>query len=595
MSSEYLFPLTKPPNPIGTFGVADLETLTTLDRCYLAGYKNHEGYRFFESEPREPQSVGSPVDQLMRWILNEPGLPKTTYFHNGGAFDFVFIVRWLLENQSAFTRVTAIPIQSSILSLKIELEDRELTFLDSYRMCPMSLQKAADLFGLGSKLEVDYETLHLNPERFAYLKQDCELHYEVITRWDALIRRFGGQCRLSAASTSLDLFRRHYQQGKIARHCDYHSIFRAGYYGGRVERFRLASLRAYYYDVNSMYPWAMTHGLPYGDVSAYRFRKPKPLPKVPSNAFVTGLASVPTDSYIGPIPFRNEKGKLNFPRGTFYGTWASPDLENLYEAGGTIEASEVLQFRGSFPVFKNFVEGLYQYRDKSSPTYSEALSRAAKDMMNHSYGKYGTDPDRTKIIIGEPPDDEEARPAVGSPFSGVWFVDNHIDADYIIPYLAAWVTSLARQKLFRLLKFCHDAGHEIYYCDTDSLVTTMPPSEMPDIGTKLGQLKLEHELISSRYLAPKLYQLVPVGSEPITKAKGFSRFAEKLEPSELEQVLAGEKVDISRMTKVREGLRKGTFPKLFEGQKHATLKYDKRITLPDGNSIPFTVTHNVGD
>jgi hypothetical protein len=70
---------------------------------------------------------------------------------------------------------------------------------------------------------------------------------------------------------------------------------------------------------------------------------------------------------------------------------------------------------------------------------------------------------------------------------------------------ASYITAAARNNLFLM---CHKLGFDhILYCDTDSLMSTVPmPAEYIDVE-KLGLWKLEHNIISLTAWAPKFYRI----------------------------------------------------------------------------------------
>jgi hypothetical protein len=89
------------------------------------------------------------------------------------------------------------------------------------------------------------------------------------------------------------------------------------------------------------------------------------------------------------------------------------------------------------------------------------------------------------------------------PDGDVWYQSHQVDAAYIIPHVSSHITALSRISLWRHMKTAVQLGGNIYYSDTDSLITDI---ELPT-STKLGDLKDEYPGEELAFLAvqPKVY------------------------------------------------------------------------------------------
>jgi hypothetical protein len=83
--------------------------------------------------------------------------------------------------------------------------------------------------------------------------------------------------------------------------------------------------------------------------------------------------------------------------------------------------------------------------------------------------------------------------------------------------IAASITAYARMHMTPLLQ---DPSYNVYYTDTDSIVTDKPINEK-FIGKALGQLKLEYNIVKGVFLAPKVYSLISDLGKTVTKVKGL--------------------------------------------------------------------------
>lgn len=156
-NSLYLTPLTSKPKR-KPFAVYDLETTTDLERVYLCGFYDGDRYRYFESKLMLPEKRGSAVDQFLEFVLGDDYYcGHWIYAHNGGNFDSLYLIRWLIERPERF-HFNVIPVQATVLSLevierKVRRNRRKWTFIDSLRLMNASLDKLGKAFGLGGKLE----------------------------------------------------------------------------------------------------------------------------------------------------------------------------------------------------------------------------------------------------------------------------------------------------------------------------------------------------------------------------------------------------------------------------------------------------------
>lgn len=238
---HYLRPLTSKVKP-RKFAVLDLETTATLEKAYLLGFYDGQNFRHWDvlksnkkgsySQPYFPEDVRGCVSQFLTWFFERDTYCKHwIYAHNGGNFDFLYIVQWLLHHSDQFS-FQVIPLQSSILCLTVRDKTRsdkyKWTFLDSFRLMNASLEKLGHAFvgeGKTTKLHANgdvvnennftdvnkyYKELFRNPQRYAYLQQDCMLLYRCLDTFYNEVYQQGGDIGMTAPSTSMKLFRRVY-------------------------------------------------------------------------------------------------------------------------------------------------------------------------------------------------------------------------------------------------------------------------------------------------------------------------------------------------------------------------------------------------
>ena len=590
MSRNDFAPLTK-RKPEGPYEVYDIETTTDLKSVYLVGWYNGSEYRYWESLPVSPDSSDSAVSKFCGWYFGRRPV-GVLYAHNGGNFDHLYVLRWLLQFEP-HARIEFVPVQSSILLMTVYLGRYKYEFRDSMRLMVAGLDDIAQaLLGRGKVEGIDYETLYRDPIRYEYLKRDCVALYDCIAKFrQVVVEKLNGAMGITAAATAIATLRNGYLARPIKRLSTSREAFvRRAYYGGRTEvfhsggTFSLAQpLRCY--DVNSMYVWALAQPLPVDLI----WETWGPVEWLGKTGFleceVDTSGCSPAARRIPVLPYRYA-GKLLFPLGRLRGVWATPELALAIEQGYKITwTGRGLWFRCS-SVFAKYVEMLYRLRDKSLPTFDPTLSAIAKVLGNSTYGKFGTNREREKILLNPPLEDvieKGLRPLQGPLELPAYIEDVQCDADYVLPHLSAWVTSLSRVKLWQYIAQCWPA--RVYYCDTDSVCST---AELTT-GTGLGELKEEsRDIIKAEFIAPKVYRLTHSDNSVTVRAKGFSQFGRKV-ATDITSLAKGIPVQCSAMSKLRTVLR-GDFGLIIR-RKRMLREGPKRQFLPDGSSIPWTIDH----
>lgn len=601
-----LSPLTGPvvTSPFLTLDIESKDgssrTKAGFTRPFLVGVYDGESYHEFRDlhptkgrwQTRYFWEDGC-VAQALRHVLSDAYSGYRIYAHNAGRFDYLFFLSWLMEEGERLGyRFSIIPVSSSIQLLdvwKLGPDGRKAQtwrFLDSIRLIPTSLQKAGKAFGLGGKVEHDLNRHENDPLWSVYLKQDCVLLYNVVSRFHDYIENvLGGEVGITAPSTAMKLYRRKYLKSSIPRTPDSHEFIREGYVGGRVECFYATGENLRYYDINSSYPRAMLDPMPAGE-GVYWQGKPAPFLADSCIGFVRANVDIPEDIAIPPLPTHDpDNGKLIFPVGRLSGVWEWGELQQAMSMGVRVEEWRDSWWYEQRTLFNDYVTDLYKYRDKSLPGFDPGLAEICKIMLNSLYGKFGMKTQRKMIYRFDDPNlPDDAVPANNDPDCPVWYAEKTVDAAYIMPQISARVTALARVRLLRAMLSAIELGGKVYYCDTDSVLTDV---RLPT-GSKLGELKDEYPEqsgnIRGRFLGPKLYVLTSQDWEKVT-AKGF----ETRTVETIEKLLAGETIVQWRLEKVgtlaRNNFMRG--PRMVPVPRSLRQCKGKREALPDGSSKPW--------
>jgi hypothetical protein len=302
--------------------------------------------------------------------------------------------------------------------------------------------------------------------------------------------------------------------------------------------------------------------------------------------------------------------------------------------GKIFDVKRVVWFRKK-KLFDGMVEKLWALRDKSLPTYDEGLSVTAKLLGNSLYGKFGMNEERKTIVFCEPREPGEcvicgksagdtlcpacigSTPANPKTETGIWYQKKEVSAAYIIPQIAAHITTLARVRLWHVMRKVLEMGKKLYYTDTDSVLT----DAILPCSSELGELKDEYpgETIRCLAIQPKVYMIqkeTPFKDEHAKTCdnpckeldcktcgkchgcalekvamKGFPKQVRTRE--NLAKLRAGEKLKFSRLNKVRTLARSGFLdpPTMnLNVTKSFKTAYDKRVMLEDGTTLPVVLS-----
>lgn len=440
---------------------------------------------------------GGCVDRLMRAALSDCYRGYSFYAHNGGAFDFLHILPWLVRHKIALDlQVSLVPLGASgLLAIdvwKTEKKFQRWRFVDSVRLLPMSLEVACKSFGVAGKLTGPGSELFCRdgtpftidapedePAWIPYNQRDCVALYEVLDRAHDLIElHFGGEIGLTAPSTAIKTLRRSYLKKPIERNIDTHEFVRRGYFGGRTEVIIEEGHHLIDVDVNSSYPFQMTLDMPAGTAQWWEGEPPKHW-REDSVGFCEVVVHVPDDIDLPPLPVRAEEvdfpssgvaGKLVFPTGVLTGVWEWGELQNALDCGCEILEWKKSVWYDAVPLLREFVQTLYKYRNQAKcftcagplakdfhcsacdkPGYDAGLDAFAKLIANSTYGKFAQNPKRYKFYwVTDPDMPKGCSPIIeDDPDCQVWTKEEEGDAPFIMPQISARITAQARVLLHR--------------------------------------------------------------------------------------------------------------------------------------------------
>lgn len=460
--------------------------------------------------------------------------PLVIYAHNGGKFDFFFILAEL-ENPIKV-------IHGRIAKARLGIHEVR----DSWLINPQKLSAY-------KKDEIDYAKFERGvrnrhkAEILSYLAGDCNYLYELCA---AFVERFG--FALTAPGAAMKELKKLHPQFMGAKSHD--DKFRRYYYGGRVDCFERGEIHGNFkvYDVNSMYPSVMRsfdhpHGLGYvakTDVSLTRDGWIKGFPGCMYFCLVEGR-----NHGALPIRVKDKNGGLSFdsPSGVF--ETCSHELRAAIELG-LFKPTRIIEAHIPRNVqrFEAFVDTFHDEKIRAKASKDKISEIFAKLMLNSAYGKFGQNPADfrdyylERLGIDEVPSFEDWELYESSPGFRIWRkrrADNDIPEDgearkeivngYFDVAIAASVTSAARSVLLRAIA----GARRPIYCDTDSLICE-GLGNAPIDAAALGAWK--HEASGNRLsiAGKKLYALWD-GLDPVKYAcKGVH-----IEPAQIDAIARG--------------------------------------------------------
>jgi hypothetical protein len=530
---------------------------------FLWGMYDGERYRRFDT-----------AGDLLRYLMTQKAV---VYAHNGGKFDYQFLLDYL----EPWSEVLIINGRLA----KFTIGDCE--FRDSWNILPAKLasfgqKKEIDI----AKLEADVRDKHM-AEIERYNAQDCRGLWEAVVAFRA---EYG--TGLTLAGSALQYWSKKFKHEIPETNARFYQQVSPYYYGGRVQCFHKGPINRAFevVDINSAYPFAMTHNHPISTVPEEVIPKQR-------DAIVPQSLYTIEGACRGALPWRNDKGALLFPN--------DRTVREFHITGWELQAALDTKRLGPWKVirrldflkevnFTDYVEHFYQMKaraEKGSKEYT-----FAKLFMNSLYGKFGANPDEYRsygLVPLEDKDGAEADPSLTlGRQSGPWrwagmlgrhalmvgedpvatvtededgkkrrqHVGNPVQSKFYNVATAASITGFVRAFLLRHIDKVEKSGGGVLYCDTDSIVCT--DVDVPKtfaLSNKLGDWAHEGRFDRGAIAGKKLYAFHGEDGKWKTATKGV-----RLKPEEICRVADGEEVtwesDMHQFDLHRKLMPDGTVP-----------------------------------
>lgn len=435
------------------------------------------------------------VEHLCRHLetLEEPLL---IYAHNGGKFDFFFLL-----NENRISNPIKI-IAGRLVQAKLGIH----TLRDSVAILPIALKAY-------KKDDIDYNKMKRGvrekhkEEILSYLKTDCVALYELVSTF---IGRFGAM--LTLASTAMKEIKKTEDVPRLDAGHD--SEFRKFYFGGRVECFETGVIDAKikYIDVNSMYPYVMANVNHPTGAEYTIFDENDEIPLLPdfrldSEIDMPYFARIKCkqSGHIGAFPSRKKDGGLSFSihEDVYYVT--SHELQAAHDLGIVPDVTVLELYVPEEAVrFDDFVNKFMEEKISAEERGDKIGRLIAKLIANAGYGKFAQNPehffDYTIVRHGEAAPDGFELYSDYSTFE-IWRKPSALKLYYDVT-TAASITGAARAVLLKALY----AVTRPLYCDTDSIMCT-DAAAIDTHPTRIGAWDIEATGTRAAIAGKKLYAL----------------------------------------------------------------------------------------
>lgn len=485
-----------------------------VPKPFIWGFFNGQSFRVFDR-----------TDDLAAFLRKQDII---CYAHNGGKFDFHFLLEYLNPLQEV--RIINGRLAQAFIG--------ECELRDSYNILPVPLKAY-------KKDEIDYAIMESSQRRkpenrekiVDYLCSDCVYLYELISKF---VDQFG--LHLTQAGASMSQWKK--ISGGDAPQTDqaFYETFAPYYYGGRVECFASGIIEREFsvFDINSAYPYAMMQPHPY------------------TPEFETSSRYVLDADFVrvrcvsdGALPYRIDSDLgLSFPADDEMREYTVTGWE--YRMGkdtGTIRRDTVT---GSFRFlehvdFKEYVNHFYRMRSEAKKKNDEAASLFAKLFMNSLYGKFAANPDNYNNYILIPAERIADLDGSGWEFGGElgdWILGEAPLAEFQRRYYnvatGASITGFVRAMLWNAIQ----SSKGVLYCDTDSIAVERAGAAVT-LGDALGQWKDEGRFDCAGIAGKKLYIFRGMPDANNVRAYKTASKGARLSHAELWEVASGGEVDFT--------------------------------------------------
>ena len=514
------------------------------------------------------------------------------YAHNGGKYDNRPLLYEAFKRNLKIKNIFV--IQGGVI-FKIKINGRTYDFRDSYYLLPGRLKDLCEAFEI-SQCKKDFDIkewidggCEITNELKEYLKYDCISLYELLEKF--YLEFDVNDIKLTIASTSFNILLKDEKKRKaLANYITKEDEIeiRKTYKGGRCEVYIREGQNLLKYDVNSIYSFVMREFL-YPTGSMIKFINKEEIDIYINILGWLGVVKVNIKAPYLYIPYlvkRDTKlNKLIAPIGIWTDYITTFEYQEAIKRGYEIDIIEAYLYSKKENYFIDYVD--YYYNIKKNST--GAKKEIAKLMLNSVYGKFGQKRSYDKFYTLEEIIKKKLNLNDFYPLDLYMYMkeEEFYYDRRINPIIAVFVTAYGRHVLYKGIENIIKKGGNVYYVDTDSIITNIELDEELVSNTELGKWKLECEIKEYIGIEPKTYIC-----DNEKRAKGIPKEQqEKLSFKDYKEMLNGKSksFNFSGLIGFKEQFKRinhDTINYMHEIKKTkeigGKLKFDKRILNADG-------------
>ena len=385
------------------------------------------------------------------------------------------------EDNAHVAGLCVIDSPPTIISARVSASQGRLVIVDTLNWHPQPLSELGNAVKL---LKLAMPKWDENDETWMeYCERDCEIVLRTFLGMIQFVRENNlGMFRYTAPSQAIAAYRHRFMPRQIFPHDNtvIKQIERAGYFGGRLECFRLGRIRgeSVQLDVASLFPSIMANcTLPYVLHRSDRSERWRCI--LPDIDWQNAVAEVTLSTEKPLYPKRGERNVI-YPVGVFRTVLTGPEL-NLAKQNGDIVAIKSWAEYKTAILFADYVNEFWAMRQRYKAEQNYLYESFCKRLLNSLYGKFAQ---RSHTWLNEP------RNMSALPWSRWvhintlngehthyrsfgWQVQRQIDraeVDGTFVAISSFITSAARLRMNELRKL---AGvQNVHYQAVDSLIVS---------------------------------------------------------------------------------------------------------------------------
>ena len=441
------------------FGTLDLETYLNnqnIPKVYAIGfYTDSEKKTYYLDKSLDSDTI---IVNCLNGMLKEKYNNYTFYVHKFAKFDVTFLLSVIIkltEDQPKIYRFEPIMRNGDIICItlwKTFYFDRvsksgnnkykksyKIKLVDSYNiltnklsdLCvtyntkvvkgifPYRFVTEKTLFYSGKKPPMSfYENINLEKykqikdknwntqiETIYYLERDLRSLYDIMSQFIKHISIYYNvdvTNFYTISSLAMAIYLKNFYNNNIPlvnKKSMYNDI-KNSYYGGITEVYRPYGKNLYYYDVNSLYPYAALNAMA-GLNSVYLSRIDKDFNDCTKDIFGFYYCKIETcKGYIRLIPTRLTDNSIYNPLGYIEGWYFSEEIKFAFENGYKIHISHGYKFDKSYDVFSEYINKIYKVKSNTTDVVERSTS---KSLLNNLLGRFGMNLDKpvTSLVTSE--------------------------------------------------------------------------------------------------------------------------------------------------------------------------------------------------